>query len=327
MSDVTAPRIWRAIRVLQSLSSGVDVDKAFTEDGAAPASAVYRYASRDTSGPALVLLHGVTSCGAEDKRLVRLARILAREGVTSYVPHLSGLANFSEDLEDLSRIEQAILAASLGGCRRVSILGFSLGGGYGLVCAAKANLAHCIERVTVVGGHHQLDEVWSNMSARLNGLLNRLDQATETELYFALGCAAPRLGEGQLGKEGVCTLRWLLRNFCDGLDLVQVRQFALSHLLPHWRIIAACHSTTKSAELSAAGRLCDVKARVALLHAPDDELVPVAHAVSNFEELCQRGGQGQSLLSTSLFDHVRPRFGGNWREIPHIVCRFAELLP
>jgi pimeloyl-ACP methyl ester carboxylesterase len=327
MGEVTLPRIWRAMRVLHSLSSNAVVGEAFAEYAVAPKGAIARYAPRDPRGPALVLLHGASARGAKDERLVRLARVLAREGVVSYVPHLSGLANFSEDLDDLSRIEQSMELAGSGSDRQISILGFSLGGGYGLVCAAKPELAATVERVTVVGGHHRLHDVWSNMSSRLQGLANHIEEATETELYFALGCAAPRLGERQLGFDATRSLRSLLWNFCGGVDLELARTFAKTHLLPHWSVIERCQATARSAALSPAGKLGDVRASVALLHAPDDELVSLTHATQNLGELSLRCGMAQSLLSTRLLDHVQPRLSESLREVPGIIRRFAELMP
>lgn len=298
----------------------------FAEDSFG-AGRLYRFAPKQSRGNALVLLHGVTARGAEDNRLVRLARVLAAEGLKVYVPHLSGLAQFSESLDDLVRIEEAISLARADGNEDVSLLGFSLGGGYALVCSAKKELANLITRVTVIGGHHQLAMVWEAMSSALETLPNRLERATDNELYFALGCAYPRLSEERLGASGMDTLRSVLWNFCDGVDLPSVRRFVRSHLVPHWSVVATCHSTVGSDKLSPAGNLRDVLARVTLLHAPDDALVKLEHAELNYEELKRRPSNAQILLTTRLLEHVVPRSRESLRELPSLARCFANLLP
>lgn len=322
-------RLGRALRVLSLLSSDKQVRSAFEEDQVTEGQ-LYRFGPKQSRGLSLVLLHGVTARGVQDKRLVRLARVLAAEGVVVYVPNLSGLTEFSESIHDLSRIEEAIIFAlrdpKTNGNGHVSILGFSLGGGYGLVGAAKRGLTDAIRRVTVVGGHHDLGSVWDNMSSTLKSIPARIEQATENELYFALGCAFPRLTEGQLGTAERETLRNTLWNYCEGVDLPSLRAFVKTELLPHWSTVAACHSTPTSEALSPAGKLAQVKGKVQLLHAPDDTLVPLYHAERNFEELKLRVGNSQVFFPTRLLDHVVPRTSESLREIPGLVRCFAELL-
>lgn len=320
-------QFWRAARVLHALANNTWVDPAPIEEIIDIGhERILRYATTASDGPKLVLLHGVTARGFQDQRLTQLARALAHAGATCLVPHLTGLANFREDLADLVTVERAIGLARDHAVGSVSVLGFSLGGGYGLVCASRPDLAESIAHITVVGAHHRLEEVRSRMSERLTGMLTELEQANANDLYCALCCAAQRLSTAQLGEEAAEELKTLLWEYCERVDLAPVRNFVRERLAPHWSIVAACHSVANSEKLSPAGRLHAVRAAVSLLHAPDDGLVPKSHALRNHAELAERASGQQMLLCTPLLDHVKPRLLGGWWHLPRLVECFAELL-
>lgn len=274
----------------------------------------------------LVLLHGLTSRGASDLRLERLARLLAREGIACWVPQLPGLTRFVEDRADLELADACVVHASREGCGSTSLLGFSLGGGYALVLSSRADLAELIEHVTSVGGHHDLAEVWRCGSDRLRRLPSRLEEASESELYAALACAAQRLTTGELSSTAQAELSRTLFDFCQHVELPSVRQFIRTQLLPHWGAIEQDRPCATSAELSPAGHLTGVRASVALLHSTDDSLVPPHHAQRNFAELSQRPGATQRLCVTGLLEHVAPRLSEHWRDLPALVAAFARLL-
>lgn len=321
------PQFWRATRVLRALASSQRIAPVPIEETIdTRRERILRFAATASDGPKLVLLHGVTARGCQDQRLTQLARALAHAGAMCFVPHLTGLANFQEDLADLVTVERAIGLARDQAAGSVSVLGFSLGGGYGLVCAARPAIAESIARVAVVGAHHRLDEVWSRMSERLAGMLPVLDQANADDLYCALCCATQRLNTAQLGGEAAAELKTLLWEYCEQIDLARVRAFVREQLSPHWGTIAARHSTVDTEQLSPAGRLHAVHAVVSLLHAPDDGLVPKSHASRNHAELAKRTSGQQTLLCTPLLDHVKPRLLSGWWHVPRLVQCFAELL-
>ncbi|MGE5783825.1 MAG: hypothetical protein ACM3ZE_04510 [Myxococcales bacterium] len=317
----------RATRVLHALASNQRIDPVSIEETiSAGRERILRFATTVSVGPKLVLLHGVTARGCQDQRLTQLARALAHAGATCFVPHLTGLANFREDLADLIIVERAIGLAREQAVGSVSVLGFSLGGGYGLVCASQPALAGSIARIAVVGAHYRLEEVWARMSERLTGMRAKLEQANADDLYCALCCAAQRLGPSQLSTEAAAELKALLWEYCDQSELARVRNFVREQLSPHWGVIAACHSGANSEKLSPAGRLHRIQAAVRLLHAPDDGLVPKSHALRNYGELSARAGGQQTLLCTPLLDHVKPRLLSGWWHVPRLVECFAELL-
>src|SRR5512133_1615576 len=102
-------QFWRAARVLHALASNQRVAPVPIEETIdVGRERILRFATAASAGPKLVLLHGVTARGCQDQRLTQLARALAHAGATCFVPHLTGLANFQDDLADLVSIERAI---------------------------------------------------------------------------------------------------------------------------------------------------------------------------------------------------------------------------
>jgi pimeloyl-ACP methyl ester carboxylesterase len=326
MSGSKWSRAWRAASLLRALAKETPVDVADSESTLEFGTVRIRLYASQSVEPSLILIHGVTARGAEDRRLVRLARLLARHGVTCLLPQLNGLAAFREAQADLDAIERAIDYGCTASARPVSIMGFSIGGGYGLVCAARSRLASSVASVTAIGAHHRLDEVWLDMREGLERLPDTADSAGPEMLYCALASALRNLDQARLGTSTWETLQRMFVNFCDSPDITSVRRFVAESLLPHWSRITSGEAAV-SADLSPADRLEYIKAPVALVHAPDDALVSLTHAQRNLAGLERREHGAQSLLVTSLLDHVKPRLGRSWYQIPPLVDRFAALLP
>lgn len=287
---------------------------------------VDRYANGDATNAQIVLLHGMTPRGARDHRLQRLARLLARQGATCWVPFLPNLARFAFHIADLEAIATTIVQASRSGPEKLGLVGFSVGGGYALRAAALPELADAVGYVMAVGAHHRLFDAWKAVQASSRTILERLACATDAELYAALVWARRGLTADDLGSALSSTLDTCLWGYCDGADLAAVRSLLSEDLGRHWPRLNDEPPCPQVDELSPAGKLAKLQADVALLHAPDDRLVPVSHAERNFAELESRLEGGQTLVVTRLLDHVRPRLGESLRDIPKLVGAFRRLL-
>ncbi|MBW3578647.1 MAG: alpha/beta hydrolase [Actinobacteria bacterium] len=108
-----------------------------------------------TSAPGVVLVPGATPAGADDARVVRLARALARSDRTVFVPVL---ALYRQELrpDDVDRI--VLAAAALSGDDRgpVSLVGISFGGSLCLLAAADARLDGRLAQVATFGAYFDL---------------------------------------------------------------------------------------------------------------------------------------------------------------------------
>ena len=96
---------------------------------------LYRPASGTPRG-AIVLVHGLSRAGRRHVELMRLAQLLAREGVLVLVPQLDGLATFrlsGDEVEDVRASARYLAGLSHA---PVAIAGFSFGAGPALLAAA-----------------------------------------------------------------------------------------------------------------------------------------------------------------------------------------------
>jgi acetyl esterase/lipase len=258
--------------------------------------------------------------------MVKLARAFCAEGVTCWVPQLRGLARFTEELSDLQAIIHCVRLAQQGAGQPIAILGFSLGGGYGLVAAADSTISSLVSQITVMSGHHELDFLWRNLADTLTKLESKLSWATDLELFGAYVQARRVLQPGEISEAESAQLDAMLSGYVQGLELSALRAFAKTHLLSHWSRIAAPSSSPHSLELSPAGKLHQVKGNVTLLHSPGDTLVPESEAQRNYAELVRRSSGAQSILCTEMLEHVNPRFTRDLHHVPKLVKAFAELL-
>lgn len=122
---------------------------------------------------ALLLVHGLSPAGRRHPELMRLARLLSRQGVLVLVPHFDGLATFRLSGTEVSEIRSALL--HLRGLRGpggttagLGVAGFSFGAGPALLAAADdpsvtlagsfggyADLRHVIQYIAT--GVHSFD--------------------------------------------------------------------------------------------------------------------------------------------------------------------------
>jgi hypothetical protein len=85
---------------------------------------------------AILLVHGLSPTGRRQPDLARLARLLARHGPLTLVPHFDSFAAFKLDGSEVAAIVAALDHAT-GLARPVAVAGFSFGAGPALLAAAE----------------------------------------------------------------------------------------------------------------------------------------------------------------------------------------------
>jgi acetyl esterase/lipase len=219
--------------------------------------------------PALVFMNGATPHGRTHPTVRRLSLALARAGVVTFVPDLSGVAEGELSPATLAQavgVAEAAARSPETADERVAVAGVSIGGTLALLAAADARLRRLTSVVVCVAPYADLAEVMrlatTGTYRQGGGLLHRsapasLHEGLQRSLSRMLGTAATRDEAKRVGA--------LLANTDPG------RFDALYDALP-MRVRAAVLSLSP---LRSADRLC---APVEIATAPHDKYFPIAEA-------------------------------------------------
>lgn len=263
-------------------------------------------AARDAGHGPAVLVSGLTLRGERDERLVRFAQTLAAAGIEVAAPSLPGLYGGQEDVSDLEHIVAVVQAMGASGGRRVTLVGFSVGGALALVAASQAPLRDLVAQVIVSGAPYDLGAVWEDLTSRTPSPADSPDRYRD-DLYAHL-LMAHRSAEALGLAPGLrATLQRVLEGFCAEEHPGTAQALFETELrdLPIAERARAGLSREALSRLSPRGQLGGVEAEVFVLADPEDRLVPLEHARRIRDELSARGPNArQRLVITRALSHV-----------------------
>jgi len=288
----------------------------------------------------IVVAHGVHYRGIDERRLVPFARELARSGLVVLTPELGDLADYRLTRASVDTIEDAVIYL---GQRKdtvsseyVGLLGFSFAGGLSLVAASEPILKGKIRYVVSVGGHHDLERVFSFL------LTNQIETPTGIVKAKAHDYGLAVVLYGNLGKftspEDLSPMRDVVRAWLhedrpaamtlaptlspSNLALFQlIEGQKLGALAPQLKeILRQQHET--SLALSPKGKLSDIGVPVYLLHGAHDSVIPPSESVFCGLEL---GDRAHEVLVTPLIEHVEVSRSAELREQFALVRFMARL--
>jgi pimeloyl-ACP methyl ester carboxylesterase len=251
----------------------------------------------------VVALHGVTVQGKDDPRLQGFARALAASGARCAVPMLPALASLRWEASDVDVIRAAVEAATADGAGPAAIVGFSHGASLGLLAAASRGTSARVGYVLGFGACGSLPRFFR----RIRETEPPDDPRALGDLAYAWLIEARRRAGG-LGLDAAWRARAddLLLRWCDAASDADKRAFfdaQLRGLALRSNVDAAADATFPA--LSPEGNLAGLACPVALVHAPDDTLVPVHEANALLAELRRAAPEhAHRLLVTRLVAHV-----------------------
>jgi len=288
---------------------------------------LYRPARGQLRSAALAI-HGVSALLGRDPRLEHFARGLARSGVACAVPSLADLAIGRWSTRDLDRLEAIALEAERRLGTRVGLIGFSYGGSYALVTAARAALADRIRYVLGIGAYHDLAELFA-WYVRTRGEEPVTAAQWDDRVYLHLILAQEHTELLPEPERLGAAATELLRRFCTGSSSAEKRAFFEQHLRP-LDLVGQCisaHDPDVVAALSPAGNLAGLRCPVSLIHDAADSIVPPEQGRRLIEELQGLpGGERHGLLVTTLLSHVDLGDIFNLRELRRLFAAMAPIL-
>ncbi|HEY3450520.1 MAG TPA: alpha/beta hydrolase [Myxococcales bacterium] len=290
--------------LLRPGEAGAADAKVLEECAAAPGGGrfdLYRPRGGRSRG-ALVAVHGGERTGWKNARLVRLARALARCGVTCAVPELAGLARCSFDRADLDALEAVCLEAGRLAGSRPGLLGFSYGAGYALSAAAREGLAAQLRFVVAVGAFHDLPGLLDWYAAQ-GDVEPRTALEWDDAVYLRLILAWWFRGPLGLDPTLCAEMESLLDRFCEQASEAEKRAFYERSLRQLDLFPTAARTLDRAllADLSPKGRAERIRCPVTLIHDRYDGIVPLREAQRLHQEIA-----GSRLVVTEVLSHVTP---------------------
>lgn len=311
------------LRSLQPIDSFADQvtqrETLVVVDGLADVPMTLYSPTGDDPEIALVLVHGATPQGRNDKRLRSLACALALSGATVACPQLDSLAAFAVDSGDIDRLVAATLhVARQNGDTPVGLVGISIGGSYALVAAGRPELAGQLGALLTFGAAADVstsvvDWLAEPGADRESALRGRRDL-----LLANLASLVPA--------DDVQSLRQAL--LAPGPDLALAQNLSVQELGPTSRTALAMGRDPAVADgatvravfapllpvmesVSPVGAVLPRDVPVFLSHAIADPLVPLAH-LSQLAFLLDEAGADVQLEVTDVFSHVDAVSDPSW---------------
>lgn len=273
-----------------------------------------RYQSGDSRRGLLILIHGFTDAGRRDPRLVELAQSLARSGFEVLAPEVPGLTDLSVGRNEREVIADAVRHAA-GDAQSVALAAISFAVGPAILAATETDTAERVDIILAVGPYYDLVDVIRYASTGddpaadeevmrprpegrwilLLAQRHRLDSENDQELLRRI--AERRLDNPQhpiddlsdeLGDEARALLDLVSNEDPEAVD----------------RLVSALPEGIREdlAALNLAERdLSSLRARLVLIHGPEDRVIPISHSERLIEAL--PAGQARLFRADGL-DHV-----------------------
>ncbi|HKW92491.1 MAG TPA: hypothetical protein VJX92_11365, partial [Methylomirabilota bacterium] len=286
---------------------------------------LYRPAGLARRGP-VVLVHGLSRAGRRHVELVRLARLLAREGKLVLVPQLDGLATFRLSGDEVEDIRASVRFLGDLAHAPVAIVGFSFGAGPALLAAADlpgvsvvgsfggyADLRNVIVYITTGvftfhgRRHHRAQEEYNRwkLLALLVGFVedgpDRRRLAAIADRKLADPSAATEDLETGLGEDGRAVMALVQNHREESVDLL------LERLSP-----AARAALARLSPLAAVPKLAG---RLLIAHGADDDSIPFTESL----RLAEAAGGRASVAIFRTFNHTGPQ--SRW---PPVIALAAD---
>lgn len=265
---------------------------------------LYRHKRRNIG--TWVLIHGITANGSDDPRMVRFAHSLACSGVTCVVPNLEGLASCKWEPGDLDALVDVIVTVSKSYREPVGLIGFSYGGSYCLLAAARQDTAPHVHRVISIGAYHSMKtllEEYIETEKHEPRNKGEWDMRIFRRLAFLRGYGFDKSIPFEVQQK----IQSLLHRYCIDASLKEKKEFYHRFLreLDMTEIVRRKANPEIIRELSPEGGLSGLTCPVTLIHQHDDPVIPHTHAEGIYSELQNIPYPGPfRLVTTRLLCHV-----------------------
>jgi dienelactone hydrolase len=312
----------RAVRLVERLDENAGADPAVVvrdeplQDGDRVVRGRLYSASRGDHLSAVVLCHGIHHKGIDEPRLVRLARALAADGALVFTPELPELADYRLSERSIGTIGNAVRRLSSMVGRRVTLFGMSFAGGMALRVAASPTYRDGLGIVVAVGAHNDASRVLGFFTSGTIAAPDGTILSKEPHEYGPLVVLYDHVdevfdpGDAAVARDAI--RHWLHEDRATAKkrasEASDQGRALLERLFDHRRETATALLGAKgdlvrrrAGDVSPAGAMAGIDAKVFLLHGTDDAVIPPTETQWNAREL---GPRVDDALVTDAISHV-----------------------
>ena len=278
---------------------------------------LYTPAGKDT-GSAILLFLGVNPAGSDDPRVVGLAEALARTGAVVMIPWSDRMTRKqveTEDVDDLVRAYQYLLAHDRVNPERAGMGGFCVGASFVTVAAADRRIRDDVKFINFFGGYFDAQDLVASVTSKSRFSGNDVEAWSPDKL--SRDVVAAHLIDGLSNPDEAALLRSVfitnevvlddsaiaslsieaqsVNRLLSGVDLREARSL-ISRLPDRMR--------EDLDAISPKSAVADLAARVLIMHDREDRLVPSEESRRLAEALSEHGDVYHTEFS--LFDHLDP---------------------
>ena len=276
-------------RPLSAIIGSVSVEPLAADIGSrAAAIDLYRRPRSPEGTPGLVLVHGLSQQGKDDRRLRDAASLLARAGWAVAVPTVEGLTILRLRPDDAQTVLVAIRTLAEAGYRPVALLGVSLGAGPALLAAADPSVSADVSAMLTLGGYASAVELLRYTltgAYRFDGITGRRPVSEPAIAQFAL--ANTDLLDGSS------------RRLVDNRDPAALDGLVAGLSPPTRRLLAA---------LSPEHVLSRLRAPLYLIHGRGDPAVPFTESLRLERAARAAGRRDITVVIVGSLGHIEPEW-------------------
>lgn len=296
-------------RLFTPSSSSVDISRQATALG----TEYDLYQRTGANRRSLIMIHGLTTNGERDHRMVRFAQAYALAGFRVAAISLPGLKSCRLTKGDLECTCDLIRSMHRESAGKIGIVAFSFGAGIGLTAATAPVVNKKVDPVVLFGPYYSAVDCWDHLLELMNEEPHDA-HLWEIFIYIAMALAHQQQEHLKLKESERQELVAQLSAFCTTPDISGKKQFYDRVLKKHYmEIIEGAKSDVSLLEtLSPKGKLHNLTSRVFLIHDQNDILIPPSHSRRILDEI-QAGHlvSRNSILVTPILSHVS--MGSLWR--------------
>ncbi|MFN3604191.1 MAG: hypothetical protein ACK4UJ_05745 [Leptonema sp. (in: bacteria)] len=261
----------------------------------------------------IVVIHGMTVKGIEDKRLWKQCEILRQMNYKVYLPHYPEIQNLKINKESIHKIKKDILEIYKENQKPIKILSVSFSGGLSIVASSKKEIRNKVDSLLIIGTYANIKTIFEFFIKEenidpygyfilLKNFLEIIPEYKNQKLKKVFELAA---------KDNALSTNFLEAYLSKNPDLKKIfqklscdKRFKIKILK---RILNSPVIKDLGNSLDVLPVVKNLNSRIALIHGKYDKVIPPNESILIIQE-CKKYNIPTQICLTSILDHGNVQF-------------------